>query len=93
MVNDEIWSSSFEKVHVLLQEVVVITADISYADFVPGMLFFGMAIGPAGAWFPNILGPGVLANQSGSKSGGLRSAFGEGGLVFPSLLGVSTLNH
>lgn len=52
-----------------------------------------MAIGPAGAWFPNIPDPGVLANQSDSKSGGLRSAFGEGGLVFPSLLGVSTLNY
>ena len=77
--------------HVLLQEVVVITADISYADFVPGMFVFGMAIGPSGAWFPNIPGPGVLANQSDSKSGGLRSAFGEGGLVFPSLIGVRLL--
>ena len=82
-----------KKSQVLLQEVVVITADISYADFVPGMFFFWMAIRPSGAWFPNIPCPGVLANQSGSKSGGLRSAFGAGGLVFPSLIGVSTLNY
>ena len=55
---------------------MVITADISYADFVPGM-----ATGPAGAGLLNIPRPGILANQSGSKSGGLRSAFGEGGLL------------
>ena len=74
----------FEKNQVLLQEVVVITADISYADFVPGIfwwdVFFlggGMAHW-AGSRYPS---PGILANQSGSKSGGLRSAFGEGGLV------------